>query len=60
VFKIKMERSPSHRQMISLIDSKHVSAQMGLNQMILEEYTNDHEIRIIPRESPDDGVSAPN
>jgi hypothetical protein len=47
----------SHEQMILLIDSQHVSAPIGLNEMILEEYTNDEEMRIIPQESPDDGIS---
>jgi hypothetical protein len=43
---IKMEGLPSHRQMFLLINSQHVSAQIGHHQVILEEYTNGDAIFI--------------
>jgi hypothetical protein len=68
-----MEALPSHKQVLLLINSQHVS-----RQVILEEYTNDDGIRLhynvsvnlysgldifrrhlcIPQESPDDALWA--
>jgi hypothetical protein len=41
-----MEGLPSHKQMILLFDSLHVSAQIGHHQVFLEEYTNGGGIHI--------------
>jgi hypothetical protein len=43
---LKMEGLPSHKQIILLISSQHVSAQIGHRQVIFEEYTNDGGIHI--------------
>jgi hypothetical protein len=41
-----MEGLPSHKQVLLLINSLHVSAQIGHHQAILEEYTNDDGLHI--------------
>jgi hypothetical protein len=39
-----MEGLPSHKQMLLLIQSQHVSVQIGHHQVNREEYTNDDGI----------------
>jgi hypothetical protein len=43
---LRKEVLPSHKEMFLLINSQHISAQIGHRQAILEEYTNDDGQRI--------------
>jgi hypothetical protein len=43
---VKMKGLPSHKRMFLLIDSQHVSVQLGHHQVILEDYTNGDGIGI--------------